>query len=138
MKYKPIIPHLKRMFICYILEIVKMDVEIASVLKKRPILKLEEQPKDVQKLKVGLIRKEHWSVVYNRKEREVVHKSMFFLRDKHLHSTATLKIILSMAQACKANTYVDLKCFLDMVRWYLVVRSTLLNLMPRIFNTQRR
>ncbi|CAI9303966.1 unnamed protein product [Lactuca saligna] len=33
-KYKPIVAHLKRMLICYILEITKMDVEIASVRKK--------------------------------------------------------------------------------------------------------
>lgn len=54
-KYEPIVARLKRMFICYILEIAKMDVEIASVLKKRPILKPEEQTKDIHKLKVGVI-----------------------------------------------------------------------------------
>ena len=70
-KYEPIVAHLKRIRICYILEIVKMDVEIKSVLKKRLILMPEEQPKDVQKLKVGIIIKEHWSIVYNRKEGEV-------------------------------------------------------------------
>ncbi|CAI9272002.1 unnamed protein product [Lactuca saligna] len=46
-KYEPIVAHfLKRMLICYIQEIAKMDVEITSVLKKKPILKLEEQLKD--------------------------------------------------------------------------------------------
>ena len=38
-KHEPIFAHLKGMIICYIHEIEKMDVEIASVLKKRPILK---------------------------------------------------------------------------------------------------
>ncbi|CAI9276276.1 unnamed protein product [Lactuca saligna] len=56
-KYEPTIAHLKRMLICYIHEITKMDVEIESVLKKRPILNPEEQTKDVQKLKIEIIRK---------------------------------------------------------------------------------
>ncbi|CAI9289412.1 unnamed protein product [Lactuca saligna] len=35
-KYEPIVAYLKRMIIGYIHEIVKMDVEIALVLKKKP------------------------------------------------------------------------------------------------------
>ncbi|CAI9270001.1 unnamed protein product [Lactuca saligna] len=63
-KYEPIVAHLKRMLICYIHEIAKMDVEITYVLKKKPILKPEEESKDLHKMKLGKIRKDNWSVVY--------------------------------------------------------------------------
>ena len=46
-KYEHIVAHLKRMIICYILKIAKIDVEIASVMKKMPILKPQEQPKNI-------------------------------------------------------------------------------------------
>ena len=120
-KYEPIVAHLKRMLIFYVHEIAKMDVEIASVLKKRPILKPEEDPKDLQKLKVGKIQKEHWSVVYNRREGQNVQKIMCFLRDKHLYSSTSLKTILEMTEAYKGKSANDLKCFSDMIKWYLVI-----------------
>lgn len=65
---------------CYILEVVKMDVEISYALKKKPILKQEEEPTDIEHLKVGIIRKKHWSIFYKIKEGEVVQNCMFFLR----------------------------------------------------------
>ncbi|CAI9260956.1 unnamed protein product [Lactuca saligna] len=49
-KYEPIYEHLKRMIKCYILEIAKMDVEIAYVLKKRPFFKPFDLPEDIQHL----------------------------------------------------------------------------------------
>ncbi|CAI9295671.1 unnamed protein product [Lactuca saligna] len=120
-KYAPIVAHLKRIIIFYILDIANLDVEIASVLKKRPILKPKEQPKDIQKMGVGIIQKEHCIIVYNRKQGEAIQKSIFFLQDKHLYFTAALKTILSMDQACKVNPSSDLKCFSDMIRWHLYV-----------------
>ena len=63
-KYELIVAHLKRMLICYIHEIAKMDVEITAILKKKPILKPEEESKDLNKMKLGKIRKDNWSVVY--------------------------------------------------------------------------
>lgn len=60
-----------------------MDVEIASVLKKRPILKPELKLEDLHKFKLGKIRKDNWCVSYKRKENQKVLKSMFFLRDEH-------------------------------------------------------
>lgn len=137
-KSKSIIPHLRRMIICYIHEISRMNVEIASVLKKMSILKPIEQSKDIQKLKVGIIKKEHWSIIYNRKEVDAVQKSMFYLRDKHLYSTAALKSILSMVDACKANLASNLKYYLDTIKWYVCVRNVLLGLMPKLFDAQRR
>lgn len=47
------------MLICYIHEIASMDVDIASVLKKRTVLKPKEESKDLHKLKLGKIRKEN-------------------------------------------------------------------------------
>ncbi|CAI9263711.1 unnamed protein product [Lactuca saligna] len=58
-KYEPIFEHLKSMIMCYILEIAKMDVEIASILKKRPILKPDEQLENIQHLKARIIQKKH-------------------------------------------------------------------------------
>ncbi|CAI9259279.1 unnamed protein product [Lactuca saligna] len=57
--YEPIVSHLKRMLICYIHEPAKMDVEIGYILKKRPILKHQEELEDLHKLKLGKIRKEN-------------------------------------------------------------------------------
>ena len=78
-KYEPIVEHLKRMIKCYILEIAKMDVEIASVLKKRPILKPEEEPKDIQQLKAWIIWMKHWSIFCKRKEGDEIQNCMFTL-----------------------------------------------------------
>ncbi|CAI9301515.1 unnamed protein product [Lactuca saligna] len=47
-KYESIFAHLKRMIKCYILEIVKIDVEIATILKKMAILKPEEQLNNIE------------------------------------------------------------------------------------------
>lgn len=93
-KYERIIAHLKRMLICYIHEIANMDVEIASVLKKKPVLKPEEEPKDLHKMKLGKLQIENWSVVYQRKNDQEVQRSKFFLLDKHLHSTTTLNYLM--------------------------------------------
>ncbi|CAI9298949.1 unnamed protein product [Lactuca saligna] len=60
-KYEPIVAHLKRMFICYIQEIAKIDVEIAIVLKKMPLMKLEEESSDLPKQRLEVIQKEHYS-----------------------------------------------------------------------------
>ncbi|CAI9279635.1 unnamed protein product [Lactuca saligna] len=119
--YEPIGSHLKKMLICYVLDIAKMDVEIALVLQKRPILEREEEPRDVKKMKLGVIQKEHWSVAYNRKSRKKLQKSVFFLRDNHLYSTIALKTILAIVETCKVNFVVDLKCFSNMIKWYQTV-----------------
>ncbi|CAI9279837.1 unnamed protein product [Lactuca saligna] len=66
-KYETIYEHLKRMINCYILEIAKMDVEIASVLKKRPILKSFNQSENIQHLKGCLIGEKHWIIIYTMK-----------------------------------------------------------------------
>ena len=67
-----------------------MDIEIASVLNKRPIMKPFEEPKDIQDLPGGLIDKEYWSIMYKKKEGSVLKSYMFFLRVKHLYSTSVM------------------------------------------------
>ncbi|CAI9300384.1 unnamed protein product [Lactuca saligna] len=115
-----------------------MDVEITSVLKKKLILKLEEQPKYIQHLKAGLIWKKHWTIVYKRQEGEVIQNDMLFLKDKHLYLSTALRIILSSAEAHKANLATHVKCDSDMIRWYLSVSGSLLKIMPKIFDAQRQ
>lgn len=115
-----------------------MDVEIAVVLKKRPILKPSTQPEDILNLKPCIIRKKHCNLVYKRNEGEGIQNCIFFFRDKHLYSTAALKTILSSAEAHKANSVADVKYVLDMIRWYLSVRGSLLKIMTKIFDVQRR
>ncbi|CAI9290395.1 unnamed protein product [Lactuca saligna] len=115
-KCEPIVQHLKRMIKCYILDFVKMDVKIAYVLKKRPIVKPKEQPKCIQFLKTGIIRNKHWSIVYKRKEEEVVQNFIFFFRYKHLYSSSALKKILFSAKAHKVKSPADIKCVADMIR----------------------
>lgn len=55
-----------------------MDVDIIVVLKKRSILKSNEQPEDIQQLKAGIIQMKNWSIVYKRKDSEVFQNCMFF------------------------------------------------------------
>lgn len=71
----------------------KINVEIASVLKRKPILTPSDQPQNIENIKGGLINKKHWSIVYKREEGEVIKNSMFFLKDKHLYSKNALKTI---------------------------------------------
>ncbi|CAI9293323.1 unnamed protein product [Lactuca saligna] len=87
-----------------------MDVEIIVVLKKKPILKPKEESK------LGKIRKENWSVVYQRKTDQKVQRCIFFLLDKHVHSTYALNYILELTEACKLNDDGDKKCFYNMIK----------------------
>ncbi|CAI9294696.1 unnamed protein product [Lactuca saligna] len=75
------------------------DVEITYVLKRKPTLTSAEQPQNIEKMKGGSINKEHWSIVYKRKEGEVIKNRMLFLRNKHVYSTNALKTILSSAES---------------------------------------
>ena len=114
--YEPIVAHLKMILICYINKIAKMDVEITVVLKKMLVLKPVEESKDLNNLNLGKITKEHWSVVYQRKEGQIVLKNMFCLGDKHLYSTPTLNLIPGLTEDCKANTVAAQKCFSAMIK----------------------
>ncbi|CAI9270783.1 unnamed protein product [Lactuca saligna] len=115
-----------------------MIVEITSVLKKRPVLKPEEEPKNLYKLKLAKTQKENWFVVYKQKEGQEVLRNMFFLRFKHLYSTTALNSILGLTEACKGNTSADHKYFLVMIKWYLMVKTTLYNLMLKLLKVHKR
>ncbi|CAI9294355.1 unnamed protein product [Lactuca saligna] len=125
-KYEPIFNHLKRMLKCYILEIGKTNIEIASILNNRPIMKPFEEPEDIQDLPSGVIDEEYRSIVYKKKEGGVLKNCKFFLRDKHSYSTNEMNQILVRVNAKKTNSASDLKCVSDMIQWYLAVRATLL------------
>lgn len=125
------------MLICYINEVSKMDIEITSVLRKKPIVNPKPEPKDFRKLKLGKINNENWNSVYQQREAKMFKKNMFFLLDKHLYSTSALNIILGLVEATKFNNKDDRKCFTDMIRWYLTIRNTLLNLMSRVFKVEK-
>lgn len=86
----------------------------------------------MNEFKLGFIEKYLWGVAYKIKENETV-KNCMFLRDKHLYSTVTLNQILARAGANKSNSEGDLKCVYDMIKWWIVVRITLLKIIPKFF-----
>ncbi|CAI9299917.1 unnamed protein product [Lactuca saligna] len=57
-KYEPIVLDLNTMLVSYIHAVGKIDVEIASVLRKKPIVKPKEALFDVYKVKLGNIYKD--------------------------------------------------------------------------------
>jgi len=96
-------------------------------------VKQEKEPSGVSRMKLGVINKKHCSMVYNKQVGDKVCKSMFYLKDKHLYSKETLETLISLTNACKGNSDNDKKCFTDILKWYLIFRKTLLNVMPQVF-----
>nr|KAJ0210427.1 hypothetical protein LSAT_V11C400177580 [Lactuca sativa] len=74
-EYDPIIDHIKRMLVCYILEVAKMDQEIATVLRKKPRIKPIGKSSDINIMKMGKI--------------DPKFNTMMFTRDKSVASTPT-------------------------------------------------
>lgn len=111
------------MLICYILEIAKIDVEIASVLQKKPVAKRDEYTKDLSKKKSGKIKKANCSMVYQQRDGSKFQKCMFILKDKHLYSTVPLNNMMGLVEASKVNTVADQKYFTNMIQCYLMVRK---------------
>ena len=58
---------------------------------------------------------------------------MFALVDKHLFSTTCLEHILEIIQRCDQNNAANEKLFVDMLRWYILFRQTLLAIIPKLF-----
>ena len=67
-EYEPIIDHLKRMMVCYILEVAKMDQEVASVLRNKPTILPIGSSSDINKMKMGNIDSKLNSVMFTRGE----------------------------------------------------------------------
>ncbi|CAI9296751.1 unnamed protein product [Lactuca saligna] len=126
-KYEPMVAYMKRILIFCIHEVANMDIEVAAVIKKKPVVKPEPELKDFRKVKLGKINIENWNVLYQRRDGEKVVKIIFFLLDKNLYPTAALNKILGLVEATKSSNADDLKCFTDMLKWYPTFRNTLLN-----------
>ncbi|KAI3708708.1 hypothetical protein L2E82_38080 [Cichorium intybus] len=135
-KYHPLFDHLKRMIGYYILEVAKLDVEVASVLDKIPLTVKRPPPKNLSKRKIGKIVNSNWSVAYNSKEGLENIKRIFYLSDKHLHRTPVLEHILHITNKLQSNTFDDKTCINDMLRWYIEFRKRILAMIPRVFDRQ--
>ncbi|CAI9276874.1 unnamed protein product [Lactuca saligna] len=113
-KYEPVMSHLQLMIKSYIQEVGLMDMDIATVLKKKSTAVPKEASKYFEKLNPRMIYKEGWFVVYQLRERIEVdfHKSSFYLKDKHLYNTACLELILDPIISSRATTRMPSSAFL--------------------------
>ena len=118
------------MLVCYIHEVAKMDQEIASAIHKRPTIKPMGRAGNVNSMIKGKIDSKYHTVMFLRGEGQ---KCMFSLVEKHLFSTSCLEHILEIIQRCDQNTAADKKLFVDMLRWYILFRQTLLAIIPKLF-----
>lgn len=105
----PLIIHFRRMLKGYIIEVSKLDAEIAKLFKSKLLTMPEKEPSGVSRMKLSAIHKKTWSTVYQRQEGDRVVKRMFFLKDKHLYPTGVLEMLISLTNGCKANSKEDKK-----------------------------
>ncbi|KAL7619172.1 hypothetical protein Lser_V15G03621 [Lactuca serriola] len=117
--YGLIIDHIKRMIVCYIMEVALMDQEVATVFKKKPKIAPVGSASDLNQMKMGKIDPRRNLVMFTRAEGQ---KCLFALADKHLYTTACLDLVLSIIRRCKENTADDVKYFNDMIQWYIRFR----------------
>ncbi|KAL7594507.1 hypothetical protein Lser_V15G29088 [Lactuca serriola] len=134
-EYGPIIDHFKRMLVCYIMEVAKMDQEIASVFKKKPTISPVGSASDLNMMQMGKIDPKRNSVMFTINEGQ---KCLFALADKHLYTTPCLEHVLGIIHRCKQNSADDKKYFDDMIQWYIRFRQTILALIPRLFDTTKK
>lgn len=85
-----------------------------------------------------MIDKEHWSIIYKKKEVGEIKNCIFFLRDKHLYPTSVLKSIMARVEANSSNFVADVKCVSDMIRWYLSIRASILKIMSKVFEDYKQ
>ena len=139
-KYEPVMSHLQIMIKSYIQEIGDMDVEVAAVLRKNPSVVLKESPKELQKLKLGKVYRKEWDVVYQARERTGAdyHRGCFFLSGKHLFTTNFLEHILDLVKRFKGTNKDDVKCFTDMILWYMKARQTIFGIIHKVYEVQKR
>ncbi|KAI3767763.1 hypothetical protein L2E82_18162 [Cichorium intybus] len=134
--YHPLSDHLKRMIGYYILEVTKLDVEVAAVLDKIPLTVRRPPPKNLSRRKIGKIVNSNWSVAYNSKEGLENIKRIFYLSDKHLHRTPVLEHILHITNKLQSNTADHKTCINDMLGWYIEFRKRILAMIPKVFDRQ--
>ncbi|CAI9265411.1 unnamed protein product [Lactuca saligna] len=97
--------------------------------------RVRSAPKDFQKLKLGKIYKEGWFVIYTARDRPSAdrRKLYFHVDDKHLFVTSCLEFILELVAKYKGNNKDDVKCFTDVITWYIHVRKLLLTFIPKVY-----
>ncbi|KAL7609467.1 hypothetical protein Lser_V15G13968 [Lactuca serriola] len=134
-EYGPIIDHFKRMLVFYIMEVAKMDQEIASVFKKKPTISPVGSASDLNMMQMGKIDPKRNSVMFTRNEGQ---KCLFALADKHLYTTACLEHVLGIIHRCKHNSADDKKYFDDMIQWDIRFRQTILALISLLFDTTNK
>lgn len=117
----------------YILEVAKLDIEVAALLNSTPEYSVEKPTSDLKNRRFGKIGRKEWNVAYPSKQGNNSVKKMFFLRDKHLYRTQALKKILDLINKTSGNTVNEKKCFNDMLTWYMAFRKRNLLLIPRVF-----
>lgn len=62
----------------------------------------------------------------------------FHLEDKHMYTTTCMEFILEQVTKFKGNHKDDLKCFSDLITWYIQVCKLLLSFIPKIYEVQKR
>lgn len=139
-KYEPVLEHVKRMLVSYVNEVAKLDMEVATAQKKKPIALPQGSASDVNQMQKGKIDTNHRTVMFHHGSVECGDfvECLFALQDKHLFSTSCLNYILEIIEECVANDAALKKNFHDMIRWYIVICSTLLAVMPKIFKTTKK
>nr|KAJ0188191.1 hypothetical protein LSAT_V11C900483250 [Lactuca sativa] len=139
-KYEPVVSHLELFIKSYIQEVGMMDVDIATVLRQKPCVVPKEAPKDFEKLKPGKIYKEGWFMVYTSRDLPEANrrKLYFHLEGKHLFTITCLEFILELVARFNGNNKDDVKCFTDVITWYIQVRKLLLSFIPKFYEVQKR
>ncbi|CAI9286310.1 unnamed protein product [Lactuca saligna] len=115
-----------------------MDIEIASVLNRKPIMKPFPHPKKQDQFQFGFIDNELWGIACKMKEKEEVKHYMVFIRDKHLYSTFILNQIVAKTEANKKNKVGDVKCIADMTKWWIVIQTTILQTIMKMFEVKEK
>ena len=136
-KHDLIIDHLAEMIKGYLNEVAKLDVEIASILQVRTSQLAPDHPTELSNLKIGLIRKENWSVAFRKKKgnTNTATTHIFYLADKHYYRTVELNRLLELIENTKANSQEDRTCFSNMIKWYEVFRKALIKIIPYVYKT---
>ncbi|CAI9265412.1 unnamed protein product [Lactuca saligna] len=64
-------------------------------------------------------------------------KLYFHVDDKHLFVTSCLEFILELVAKYKGNNKDDVKCFTDVITWYIHVRKLLLSFIPKVYEVKK-
>lgn len=128
------------MVVSYINEVAKLDTEIASVLTRKPIVPPQGSASDINKMTMGKIEIDNWTMMFNRGSEACgdFRKFLFALPYKHLFSTTCLNYVPNIMSHCTLNDATAKKSFSDMIRWYITFHSTLLSIMPKLFKTTKK